>query len=59
MIVFYVMSRGKHLYHASANADIEENIASDQPDFSSVTDSIGVDFVKKMQSSELDAMPRY
>jgi serine/threonine protein kinase len=48
MISFFMMSGGRHPFHALSDADVEEKIANGQPDMSSVSDRLAVDLVEKM-----------
>ena len=48
MISFFVVSGGRHPFHAASDADVEEKIANGQPDLSSVSDRLALDLVEKM-----------
>ena len=58
MLVYYMLSRGTHPYHADSNSKIEQNIVDDKPDLSSVgNDPVVLDLVQTMLTANPDDRP--
>ena len=48
MLVYYMLSRGTHPYQADTDSEVEQNILDDNPNLSSLDDSVAVDLVQSM-----------